>query len=368
MAMSFLPKDVLHTPIDIYYFLWAPISSACFNFKASVNLHPDSKEKQIKQIAYNSLSLPNKVVSTVVHFFTHISAGISLSIPILNMLPFGCLMIKAKEFVAPGMNEELNSTKIKLDQLLREAEEARSKPKVDTSSKNTNHCPEVKTCANMATPQKNKKPKYTIPPSNKPIHIILEVQKETTPLSEENDRLTRRVSGKNVGKMMNRFQNNQDGNLARKVSSPHIQDIEALKNEKELENKVVVNYFNLFPENSTASLLRKLQDKSEPVNAERAIIDNLILNFPGFIKQDKFMNANENLTILREYLVKNLGEKDGNLWIRETYSNDAQVKTKDNPFEIIRKGIFSSYSHDFLELVKQFKFEIKGDVIEVKVI
>lgn len=381
MAMSFLSKDVLCAPVDLYYFLWAPLNSACHNFKASISMDPDSPQKRTQQVAYNNLSFPNQVLSTVTHFFVHLGVGATLSIPVLNILPFSCLVIKAKEFVNPDMKNTLEdlkneNTKLKQekqkieDEIIRNSKNSTT-TSTSSSTKNTKPIPTpntpLKTHFKQNSPPSPANYRATSPnPKHVEVKVEPAVTEETASKegSGSTDHLQRRSSGR-VDEMKKRFQNNQDGVLPRRNSSPIMIDKEAREKEKILEDSVVVNYFNLFPENSSVALLRKKQDKSSSIIAEQTIVNNLILNFPGHVKDVKFTNADLNLKALREHLVQTLGVENGNSWIRETYSNDVQVQTKDNPFEIVRKGIFCCSPDEFSRLIMQFDYIYQYDCIVV---
>jgi hypothetical protein len=348
MSINFIPDDVLTAPVDLFYFISKPLASAWHNFKVAFSENPTPLEVKTQDIANNTLKETSVFDAKTTHFISHFGVGVLLTIPIFNAIPFAYLVIKIKE--------NLNPNAIIKEPILSQV-----------------HCSLKEENEDVAV---TLQPKIT--PKVEPSEINLSLRIPVIPIAKatESTSLTKTISAKEplqrtnslksprILDKMNVFQHKPQDLLSLRDSSPPKNDGESLRLQKIIEDDVTVSYFILFPEQSTEQILRKAQKTLKPVIDERTIVDNLILNFPGHLKQHKFLNAQANLKTLRAFLIKNLGDVEGNYWIRETLSHDVQVQTKDNPYEIVRKGIFSCPQNSFLDLISKYIYTTyKGTIV-----
>ena len=86
------------------------------------------------------------------------------------------------------------------------------------------------------------------------------------------------------------------------------------------------------------------------------LVSKLFFNFPGELLRDKIENAHKNLESLQCFIDLKFKDVSRSLYIQKSYSHDVHVKTENNPYEIIRRGIFSLKNQDYLELLVHYHY------------
>lgn len=366
MSVNYIPDHILRSEVNPYYFIWAPISSALYNFKAAILDYLDESDLKADQIAKNTIKKANPEVELTqgekkeFHYYSHSAAGALLMIPIFNIIPFSLLVIKEKEDWIPKKIAEEKETCEMKSVVLEKVNDI--KPLVMKET----------------TPLKNELtfPKKAIEPIQKHEPEKLKnvefqiAKKEPIPLDETKEPEFKRNMSPRIQERIKTYKRNSEQPLSPRVEDRGLlkrSDSHHLKETHDLQKKTTGKYFSLFPEESSEEKLRLNPHNRglPPTHDEMELVSKLFLNFPGELLRDKIENAHKNLESLQCFIDLKFKDVSRSLYIQKSYSHDVHVKTENNPYEMIRRGIFSLKNQDYLELLEKFNWTLYHDVIRV---
>lgn len=333
--MPYIPKNILESKVDCCFFIREPFKAAAYNFRNCILRSNSQQEKKTDEVAkktFDETQHTSKITlcGRIAHFFRHVVVGFILSLPLLNFFPFVVLALKAKEhksapeaigIQAPSQKKEEMKEKINQKVPSNEPEDLFLKNRYRETIMN------APISADSPTTERQRKITNKQDEVCKLFYSLL-----LSEVPETDFQNTYLMSQKEGAKPITN------------ETAKKLQVSKFLKGDEWLKFPAIKKSLKAIVEN----LITRASKSTETSNIQGPLV--------------RYENAITNLNGLRKYLNNQFPEyKDAPLM--ETYKGDG--KMTQNPYYMLRHGIFKLAPDEFEALFKKCQFRVEDGLFYI---
>lgn len=401
MRISYVPEEILKAPVDCKYHFCNPFKTAIYNFKVSVYAshikeHDKFQEnadkvEEVAKPAIEAAGTPPKhsCCNRIAHFFAHVGIGLLLLIPIVNMIAFMCLAIKAKEYREPPPPPEESmqdkATEKPSDKPSdKPAEKASEKPKEKPLEKLSEKLSEKPQEKKETQPQtKVISPPQAQPKIQTPKEQPAQPQTNTQPSTPvQATKLTAQPEDPVIRNLHRNVGSSPNPAIAVREQADIVIDLFFPLFVSEIPEDVVKDISTIFsltepnqpkelpPQKKQAFFaLDDWKDKTKLPTQRRMIRDSINFRITtgahGKGALGKSQNAENNLKYFRQFLDGKFTDHKGAPFLATFNATDVRVQIRENPYNQILSGVFGLPHEEFKELLPKFEFYENEGLIKV---